>query len=1093
MLRCPQCQVEVKARGKTCPSCQADLSEATMVLDEAQDASQVAEHHQRRYANQQTGDRTTAVLTRVGKYRILGFIGKGGMGHVYRALQPNPRREVALKLLGQGQRTSEVDRLRFRREAAVVAMLDHPYIVPIIEFGETDFGEAYYTMPLVKGVPLDDYVRSQELQTEQILELMVKVCEGVEAAHQRGAIHRDLKPGNILVTESGRPQILDFGLAKLIGVEEPAAGPASDEVTIHEAAADLSLAYECLGTPAFMAPEQTLVGNRADTRSDTYSLGVVLYLLLTNHYPYQLDRDIRRMVAAIRSVEPCPPREVASMPRDLECVLLKALRKSADERYQSAAAFAEDLGRLMALRPVQARKQTGVYRLARFLRREWLGCSIAVAALIGVSLLIAAAFLRVSAERDEKDVLLTDTIAAKNEATRMRSVAEESLGLSLIAQGDAQSLLGDLDRAYEFYRRASDLAEHYPAVRMASMLALWEAYQRVAPPLLAFEGHVQVVCVDDQERLLAAGGHDGLVAVYQLRGGQLLHRLEAGRSPIVSLAFDPSGQYLLSGDWDGNLCRWSCPDGRLVDSTRVRTRALRKLAVHGAQVVSLSIDGVLTENSLPLVGQGREVCVAVTDFAVSGDRIWYVADRMLICRDSERTVWERAGVAGMLVPDGKSIYVIGENLQQFDGAGKLVRSQKGMPAELVGCGMGGGKLIGLQEDGSIWDLNAGSKQAQWLFSLSTASVSGKNGIIAGTNELGRSYCQLASFLPVGARSLELPAEALFTLAETAPLGVVGSHEGVAVLDLTSGETLAELALEGAVHDLAVSRDGDMVAIVHGTNVMAWDLLTGQERRLAVAEDEAKVAVLREGSVVSASGTGMLRLFDRDGSSQDLGRRAGPIRFLAASSNAGVIVSIDSERRGVIQDLQGDIVGHVRFDDRVFSLAVTDYGDVLVARSGGSVTVLPASSYENERTFHAHDSGVIALTSWLDKGVLTFGRFGEIKLWNENFELLRTISLADDRSRLYGGGASGQRLVVWGAGRLVVADTAVGQAWHKLSRPDDRAELLGDYRWPSNHVNPHRAVCRNLRQGIDATSLLPPLREQSPPLAALYQRMLEKDY
>ena len=415
-MRCQQCQTQMTVSPTTgrpyCASCvdvENTLADSNIptTLAPQQPVTPNLGHSSTVIVPQEDLARGSALKngTVLGNYTIVGQIGRGGMGCVYKAEQLSPRRMVALKVLLHGHSSNDADRLRFKREAAVVALLDHPNIVPIIESGETDSGELYYTMPLVEGVPLDAYVKEHRLPLRDILRLFSRVCAGVHAAHQRGAIHRDLKPGNILVNQAGRPQVLDFGLAKLIA--EPDAGIATvlerSASSISDASIEVSRADEFLGTPAYMAPEQaTRNPQDMDTRTDVYALGVILYRLLTGVYPYQFSGTIREIINTIREAPPINPVTFnAAIPRDLSAILLKALAKEKTHRFQSVAEFAGDIDAFLADRPVTAHATSTIYRTRKFMQRNSgasLLASLATIALVGV---ITATFFDIMAARDE--------------------------------------------------------------------------------------------------------------------------------------------------------------------------------------------------------------------------------------------------------------------------------------------------------------------------------------------------------------------------------------------------------------------------------------------------------------------------------------------------------------------------------------------------------------------------------------------------------------------------------------------------------------------------------------------------------------------
>jgi eukaryotic-like serine/threonine-protein kinase len=312
---------------------------------------------------------------RVGPYELVSLIGRGGMGAVYRARRVDAEyeKEVAIKLVPAGYHVDYVLQ-RLRAERQILANLDHPNIARLIDGGATDDGMPYLVMELVDGQPLDHYCDQHELSLRDRLRLFREVCAAVSYAHQRLVIHRDLKPGNILVTADGMVKLLDFGIAKLVqpSLTETSTAPT---VTLMQAL-----------TPGFSSPEQIL-GRTITTTSDVYSLGVVLYLLLTGRSPYATKLDTAQdAIRQVCEVEPARPSAHANhLDRDLDAITMYALRKEPERRYRSVDEFSEDIRRYLDGRPVVARGDQLGYRAGKFVRRRKL--EIAAAALIGVTLL----------------------------------------------------------------------------------------------------------------------------------------------------------------------------------------------------------------------------------------------------------------------------------------------------------------------------------------------------------------------------------------------------------------------------------------------------------------------------------------------------------------------------------------------------------------------------------------------------------------------------------------------------------------------------------------------------------------------------------
>jgi TolB-like protein/Tfp pilus assembly protein PilF/tRNA A-37 threonylcarbamoyl transferase component Bud32 len=312
--------------------------------------------------------RAATMLGELGDYELLEEIGRGAQGVVFRARQKSLNRTVALKVISLGQWASKAHLKRFRREAEAAASLDHPCIVPIYEVDERD-GSCYFSMKFVEGGQLDEVTRREPMPIRRAVQLIVKIARTVHYAHEHGILHRDIKPGNILLDAKGEPHLTDFGLARLV-----------------ESESSVTHTLDVLGTPSYMAPEQA-VGNNAAVSSatDVYGLGAVLYQLLTGHPPFA-GGTTYETIKLLEDTEPRPPRLLnPKVDRDLSTICLKCLEKHPKRRYSSAIALAEDLERWLKHEPIQARS-TGIFsRGKKWVQRNPTG------ALLAASLIALAA------------------------------------------------------------------------------------------------------------------------------------------------------------------------------------------------------------------------------------------------------------------------------------------------------------------------------------------------------------------------------------------------------------------------------------------------------------------------------------------------------------------------------------------------------------------------------------------------------------------------------------------------------------------------------------------------------------------------------
>jgi len=347
---------------------------------------------------------------RIAGYRVERVLGVGGVGVVYAAQQERPARSVALKVMRAAPLSGESAFHIFRREVQALALLHHGNIATIHDAGQTDDGLYYLAMELVTGLPLTRYAAEQNLSVRDRAGLVARIAHAVQYAHQRGVIHRDLKPSNILVTESGVPKILDFGLARL----------ADTDATHPTLTVDTG---RIKGTLSYMSPEQALGNPREiDVRSDVYSLGVLLYELLTGTLPYDVKPS--SIAETVRTICETPPRRPSAtgtaLDRDLELVALKALEKEPGRRYQGAGALADDIGRFLNNKPILARPSSTAYRVRKYAARHRavvvLSCLLSVAVVVAV-LIGSIQALRIARERDS-------ALVANKEAREAREYAE---------------------------------------------------------------------------------------------------------------------------------------------------------------------------------------------------------------------------------------------------------------------------------------------------------------------------------------------------------------------------------------------------------------------------------------------------------------------------------------------------------------------------------------------------------------------------------------------------------------------------------------------------------------------------------------------
>ena len=515
--------------------------------------------------------------TMIGRYKLLQKIGEGGFGAVYMAEQTEPvQRKVALKIIKAGMDTREVI-ARFEAERQALALMDHPNIAKVLDAGATEAGRPYFVMELVNGIPITDYCDRGQLSTADRLQLFIKVCHAVQHAHQKGIIHRDINPNNVLVTlHDGEPvpKVIDFGIAKALGQK-------LTEKTLFTAFQHM------IGTPAYMSPEQAeLSGLDIDTRADIYSLGVLLYELLTGETPFDtgtwrqaaLDEirriireteppkpstrlaqqlvaaDVRRLHSKSEIREPESKEQVGASSRrllqikerihmvrgDLDWIVMKALEKDRRRRYETPDAFAGDVARHLSNEPVLASSPSVTYLVGKFARRHKAGLCVAAALLL---LLLAgaavSAWQAVRATRAEHAQSLlrqqAEQARANERQLRLQAEAREK-----IMQAEAFVRNGSPEEADKVMRTMSPLLDELNASNAAAIyFSLGDWHARHAQWKEAATNYFQSIAgqpanFEAYDRLAPVLVQSGDLAAFEQLRRQMLSRFGETTNPVIA-------------------------------------------------------------------------------------------------------------------------------------------------------------------------------------------------------------------------------------------------------------------------------------------------------------------------------------------------------------------------------------------------------------------------------------------------------------------------------------------------------------------------------------------------------------------------------
>lgn len=934
LLLCPTCHKTIEVGEETpptaCSSCGAPYvqfhGETITTIRDGSDETHTYVAAKRPASDSQgagTG------LTCFGDYELLHEIARGGMGVVFKARQISLNRIVALKTIRSGELAGEHEIQRFHAESEAVAQLDHPNIVPIYEVGEAA-GLHFFSMCFIEGRGLDARLKDGPLPPKEAAQLVHTIAEAIQYAHDKGIVHRDLKPANVLIDGDGTPRITDFGLAKNIAGDS-----------------GMTATGQVLGTPSYMSPEQA-TGRTEEISSlaDVYSLGAMLYALVTGRPPFQA-ANVMETLKQVCEAEPVPPRQLnPAVDRDLETISLKCLQKDSAKRYSSASELSQDLRHFLNDEPIRARPVSWAERSWRWTKRHPARAGLAtfglVAAIAVAGLGVALNYQRKLQGKNEQlqkanhEVSTTrDQLKLKNEQLSLSLNKEKTLRSQLSAKNEEVEQLLNLRRvhlAMEEWKdnevpRAMALLGDCPPKRRH-----WEWYyvKRLCEShLLAFRNHeatVSSVAISPDGKRILSGDTDGDVKLWDAATGRELLTLPPHQGSVFEVTFSEDGTRFATSAadsvrvWDGKNGRVICQLSSGSRSVSLSSSGERVAALHqfrtvkvwdvtsGREIVSLKqqprgIGGVT------LSPDGTKLATVTTSGVQTTAHLW-----------DAQTGERRATFAGhddyvnavAFSPDGKRIATAGKDhvLKIWDAdSGRELRTLRGHQdsVEDVAFRRDGRKVVSCSRDKSVkvWDTETG---------LADLTLRGHGDIVVSVG-----------YSPDGQRT------------------VSGSWDKtVRLWDATRRQTMLVPDTRNQTHSAAAwTPDGRQFVTtspdlqVEFRDSMSGRLLrsiqptTGPIRQLALSSDGKRFATL--------SSDGLVRVWDQDLRRPLLEVRERPTGWAFSSKGDRIGLALGEELR-VLDAANGRVVSTYRgHNNRVFHMAFSPDGRRVVSASRAAIS------------------------------------------------------------------------------------------------------------------------------------------------------------